>query len=161
MVSCICWATWAQLASEFKVSPQSAGFYRKVDCSASIVGLAIEFLARHEFMYLIVIAWIYVVLMMSIAEATNSNGTLLGALLTFVLYGAGPVALVVYLMGAPARSKAIKKQQAQARAQHIAASSQESTAATPSIEPDASSHAAGGAEAVASDAGSAPVGKKS
>jgi hypothetical protein len=63
-------------------------------------------------MYLIVIAWIYVVLMMSVAEATNSNGTLLGALFTFVLYGLGPVALVVYLMGAPARSKAIKKRTA-------------------------------------------------
>lgn len=112
-------------------------------------------------MYLIVIAWIYVVLMMSVAEATNSNGTLLGALVTFVFYGAGPVALVIYLMGAPARNKAIKKQEAQARAQHIASTSQESTAATPSIEPDAGSHAPGSAEAVARDAGIAPVGKKS
>ena len=34
-------------------------------------------------MYLIVIAWIYVVLMMSVAEATNSNGTVLGAVITF------------------------------------------------------------------------------
>ena len=33
---------------------------------------------------------------------------LLGALITFVLYGVGPVALVVYLMRAPARRKAIK-----------------------------------------------------
>ena len=62
-------------------------------------------------MYLIVIAWIYVVLMMSIAEATNTTGTLLGAIVTFVLYGVVPVTLVVYLMGAPARSKAIKKRQ--------------------------------------------------
>ncbi|CAN7217499.1 hypothetical protein [Polaromonas sp. LjRoot131] len=64
-------------------------------------------------MYLVVIAWIYVVLMMSVAEATNSNGTILGAVFTFVLYGLGPVALVVYLMGAPARSKALKKRAAQ------------------------------------------------
>lgn len=71
-------------------------------------------------MYLIVIAWIYVVLMMSVAEATNSNGTLLGALVTFVLYGGGPVALVVYLMGAPARSKAIKKRAAQELQQQTA-----------------------------------------
>ena len=68
-------------------------------------------------MYLVVIAWIYVVLMMSIAEATNSTGTLLGAIVTFLLYGVGPAALVVYLMGAPARSKAIKKRDAQERAQ--------------------------------------------
>jgi apolipoprotein N-acyltransferase len=72
------------------------------------------------FMYLVVIAWIYVVLMMSVAEATNSNGTVLGALFTFVLYGLGPVALVVYLMGAPARSKALKKRAAQALVQQTA-----------------------------------------
>jgi hypothetical protein len=83
----------------------------------SIVGFALQIANDapefYVFMYLIVIAWIYVVLMMSVAEATNSNGTLLGALVTFVLYGLGPVALVVYLMGAPARSKAIKKRTAE------------------------------------------------
>ena len=63
-------------------------------------------------MYLIVIAWIYVVLMMSVAEATNSNGTVLGAVVTFVLYGVLPAALVAYLMSAPARNRAIKKRNA-------------------------------------------------
>ena len=63
-------------------------------------------------MYLVVIAWIYVVLMMSVAEAANTTGTVLGALLTFVMYGVLPAALVVYLMGAPSRSKAIKKRDA-------------------------------------------------
>ena len=62
-------------------------------------------------MYLVVIAWIYVVLMMSVAEATNSNGTLLGAIITFVLYGVGPAALVAYLMGTHARRRAIKKRE--------------------------------------------------
>lgn len=71
-------------------------------------------------MYLVVIAWIYVVLMMSIAEATNSTGSLLGAIVTFLLYGVGPAALVVYLMGAPARSKAIKKRNAEALARERA-----------------------------------------
>ena len=71
-------------------------------------------------MYLVVIAWLYVVLMMSIAEATNSTGTILGALVTFVLYGAGPVALVAYLLGAPARRGAIKKRNAQALQEHLA-----------------------------------------
>lgn len=111
-------------------------------------------------MYLIVIAWMYVVLMMSVAEATNSNGTLLGALVTFVLYGAAPVTLVVYLMGAPARSKAIKKREAEARALHIAAASPDTGPASPSVAPDASGHAPGGAEAVSRDAGIAPVGKE-
>jgi hypothetical protein len=59
-------------------------------------------------MYLTVIAWMYVVLMMSIAEATSTTGTLLGAFITFVLYGALPLSLVVYLMGTPARRRAIK-----------------------------------------------------
>ena len=71
-------------------------------------------------MYLVVIAWIYVVLMMSVAEATNTTGTVLGALLTFVLYGLLPAALVVYLMGAPTRNKAIKKQQTEQLLQQTA-----------------------------------------
>lgn len=56
--------------------------------------------------------------MMAVAEATNSNGTVLGGIFTFLLYGLGPVSLVVYLMGAPGRRKAIKKREAaeQARA---------------------------------------------
>lgn len=108
-------------------------------------------------MYLIVIAWIYVVLMMSVAEATNSNGTLLGALMTFVLYGLGPVALVVYLMGAPARSKAIKKRQAEELARQ--APGREGTEAS-SLLPDAGRHAAGSAETVTTEAGIAPVRKE-
>lgn len=121
-------------------------------------------------MYLIVIAWIYVVLMMSVAEATNSNGTLLGALVTFVFYGVAPVALVVYLMGAPARSRAIKKREAEAHAARMASGNPEAETKAdtgthtdtepPSVQPDAGSHAPGGAEAVSTDTGIAPVGKK-
>ena len=111
-------------------------------------------------MYLIVIAWMYVVLMMSVAEATNSNGTLLGALVTFVMYGAAPVALVVYLMGAPARSKAIKKREAETRALHSADTNPNTTPASPSAAPDGSGHATGGAEAVSRDASIAPVRKE-
>jgi hypothetical protein len=59
-------------------------------------------------MYVIVIAWLYVALMMAVVEATSSIGTLLGAFFTFVLYGALPVSLVVYLIGTPARKRAIK-----------------------------------------------------
>ncbi len=81
-------------------------------------------------MYLVVIAWLYVVLMMSVAEATNTTGTVLGAIMTFFLYGVGPVMLVVYLMGAPARSKAIKKRNAEALAGH-AEKSQPATQSQP------------------------------
>lgn len=113
-------------------------------------------------MYLVVIAWMYVVLMMSAAEAASSNGTILGALVTLVLYGVAPVVLVVYLMGAPARNKAIKKREAEARASHLASAGQAANPSTASaVEPDAGRHAPGGAEAIARDAGIAPVGKKS
>jgi len=59
-------------------------------------------------MYLIVIGWVYVALMMAVAEATSTNGSVLGAIFTFLLYGVGPVALVVYIMRTPARKQAIK-----------------------------------------------------
>ena len=74
-------------------------------------------------MHLVVIAWLYVALMMAVAEASGSGGTLLGAFFTFVLYGAGPVALVVYLMGTPARKRAIKAREAKDRAHQQALAS--------------------------------------
>lgn len=108
-------------------------------------------------MYLIVIAWMYVVLMMSVAEATHSEGTLLGAMITFVLYGVGPVALVVYLMRAPARRKAIKAREA---AEVAEATTLAPSFGTESLAPDAGGHAAGGVETVAGDTGIAPMRKE-
>ena len=63
-------------------------------------------------MYLVVIAWLYVTLMMAFAEATNPEGSVLGAIVTFLLYGLGPMALVVYLMSTPARKRKIKAREA-------------------------------------------------
>jgi len=57
-------------------------------------------------MYIVAIAWIYVALMMSVAEATNTNGTVLGGIVTFILYGILPTSIIVYVMGAPNRKKA-------------------------------------------------------
>jgi mannose/fructose/N-acetylgalactosamine-specific phosphotransferase system component IID len=57
-------------------------------------------------MYLIAIAWIYVVLMMAVAEAMSPQGTVLGAVFTFVLYGVAPLALLLYILGTPVRKKA-------------------------------------------------------
>ena len=56
-------------------------------------------------MYIVPIAWLYVALMMSVAEATNTNGTILGGILTFILYGILPISIIVYVMGAPNRKK--------------------------------------------------------
>ncbi|HWI82070.1 hypothetical protein [Ramlibacter sp.] len=74
-------------------------------------------------MYLVAIGWLYVALMMAVAEATHSNGSVLGAIITFVLYGVLPVALVMYLLGTPARRKAIRAREAADLAQRRAAAS--------------------------------------
>lgn len=83
-------------------------------------------------MYIVPIAWLYVAVLMAVAEATNTTGTVLGGVVTFVLYGLLPIGLVVYVMGAPARKRAIK---AQERAE-LAAS------APSDIAPDAGAEAA-------------------
>lgn len=80
-------------------------------------------------MYLIAIGWLYVALMMGVAEATNSNGTLLGGIISFVLYGLCPVGLVLYLMGSPLRRKKIKVQDALDFAQYKAQADQEAASA--------------------------------
>lgn len=95
-------------------------------------------------MHLVVIAWLYVALMMAVAEATNTNGTVLGAVFTFLLYGLAPVALVVYLMLTPARRRASRAREAAERDAAIRAHSRA---------PDAGSEAP--ADAVS------PMGKKS
>jgi uncharacterized membrane protein len=65
-------------------------------------------------MYLVAIAWMYVVVMMSVAEATAPNGTVLGAIVTFFLYGVLPCVILMYLMGTPMRRRAIRaKEQAE------------------------------------------------
>lgn len=88
-------------------------------------------------MYLVVIAWLYVVLMMSVAEATGTNGSLLGAIVTFFLYGLVPLSLVVYLMLTPHRRKAIREREAAENALE-----QQGVSGLP----DAGGHAAGAAE---------------
>ncbi len=92
-------------------------------------------------MYLIAIGWLYVALMMAVAEASNSNGSILGAVITFVLYGLAPTALVIYILGTPARRRALKAQEAALAAQDGQA------APTASAQPDAGRDAA--ADAVA------------
>ncbi len=57
-------------------------------------------------MYLVAIAWFYVALMMSLAEAMSSQGSILGACITFILYGLLPIGIVLYIMGAPHRKRA-------------------------------------------------------
>lgn len=106
-------------------------------------------------MWIVAIAWIYVALMMALAEATSPQGTYLGAVITFVFYGVAPTALVMYLLGTPGRRR-VRRQaeaEAEAHAQYLAQRAQtEQQEPTPTSEPaassaqaDASSHAAGAA----------------
>jgi predicted membrane channel-forming protein YqfA (hemolysin III family) len=104
--------------------------------------------------YLIVIGWMYVVLMMSVAEATNTTGTVLGGIVTFFLYGILPVGIVVYVMRAPQRRRAIKAREAAEDAARATATAPDARAA--STQPDAGGEAPGAAE----PGGVAPVRKE-
>ena len=79
-------------------------------------------------MYLIVITWTYVTLMMAVAEATSPLGTVLGAIITFVLYGVLPMGIVVYILSTPSRKRAIKAREAAAQAAHDAKKQEEEAA---------------------------------
>ena len=72
-------------------------------------------------MHLVVIAWLYVVLMMAVAEATNTTGTVMGAIVTFVLYGLLPVGLIMYFMLTPARRRRVREREmaAQEKAREV------------------------------------------
>lgn len=96
-------------------------------------------------MYLVAIAWMYVVLMMSVAEAASPSGTLLGAFFTLVLYGLLPLAIVLYILGTPGRRRTRQAQDA----------------ASASGQPDAGGHAPAGVSGKRADAAAgAPVRKE-
>lgn len=101
-------------------------------------------------MYLIAIAWLYVALMMAVAEATSTQGSVLGAIFTFLLYGVLPMAVLMYILGTPARRRARLAQERAAEAAEPQPAID--PAAVPSVipapaavvtQPDGSSHAAG------------------
>lgn len=83
-------------------------------------------------MLLVTLAWLYVTLMMAVAEATSPQGTMLGAVFTFLGYGVLPLSLVLYLMATPLRKRIRAAREA---------------AAASALEPDGGGHAAGDAVA--------------
>ena len=107
-------------------------------------------------MLLIAIAWLYVALMRAGAEATHPQGSMLGAGITFVLYGIAPLALVLYLVGTPARRR-VRRRRESAAAQESAAPQAERGAGPPAaakdgpsavaLDPDRRGHAPPAAEA--------------
>ena len=83
-------------------------------------------------MYVVAVAWLYVVLLMALAEGTATGGSWLGATFTLALYGLLPLAIALYLLGTPSRRAARR------RAEVLAAGP---------LEPDGGSHAPGDAVA--------------
>ena len=90
-------------------------------------------------MYIVPFVWIYVAFMMAVAEATSPIGTLVGAAITFVLYGMLPVGLLLYFMGSPARR----------RANRLAEQMQDGAGAVPAETPTVSHQGDGGGHAPA------------
>lgn len=80
-------------------------------------------------LHIVAIAWIFVVVLAAVVEAASPQGTLLGALFTLVGWGLLPLALVLYILGTPARKRARR------------------TAEASAAQPDGSGHAAGDAVA--------------
>jgi hypothetical protein len=66
-------------------------------------------------MHIVAIAWIYVVLMMSITEHSVVAG-----IATFLLYGVFPISIILYLMRAPKRRQKIKEAENALREQQLA-----------------------------------------
>jgi predicted membrane channel-forming protein YqfA (hemolysin III family) len=80
-------------------------------------------------LYLVALGWMYVVLMVAVAEAVSPQGSLLGAFFTVVGWGVIPLAVVLYILATPSRRAA------RARA--------EASAAAAAVDPDGGGHAAG------------------
>jgi membrane protein implicated in regulation of membrane protease activity len=84
-------------------------------------------------MHIVAIAWMFVVVLMAVAEATSTQGTVLGAFFTLLLYGALPLSIVMYVLGTPGRKRA--RQRAEA--------AEQAAASAAVADGDGSGHAAG------------------
>lgn len=57
---------------------------------------------------IVAVGWMYVVLLMAVAEGMAPQGTWLGAFFTLLLYGVLPLSIVLYILGRPARLRAAR-----------------------------------------------------
>jgi hypothetical protein len=67
-------------------------------------------------MWIVAVAWTYVVLMMALAEATAPQGSVLGAVSILLFYGVLPLGVLLYIMATPARKRARRRAEAEAEA---------------------------------------------
>ncbi|WP_175626648.1 MULTISPECIES: hypothetical protein [Oxalobacteraceae] len=75
-------------------------------------------------MYIVAIAWIYVVFMMAITETSVVAG-----IMTFLLYGVLPVTIIVYVMGSGRRkrkryAREMQRREELQKSQEVAASTE-------------------------------------
>lgn len=75
-------------------------------------------------MYIVAIAWLYVTLLMALTE-----GSIVAGIATFLFYGLLPLALLLWLVGTPARRRNRRRREAEAAARNESA-----------IDPDQRSH---------------------
>lgn len=71
-------------------------------------------------LHLIALGWLYVTLMMAVAEGLSPQGTWLGALFTLLLYGLLPLGLLLYILGTPLRKRRLRRQASEAAAAEAA-----------------------------------------
>jgi len=57
---------------------------------------------------IVTLAWAYVVLMAALVEATGPQGSIFGAAVTVLLYGALPIAVLSYISGAGRRRRTLR-----------------------------------------------------
>jgi predicted membrane channel-forming protein YqfA (hemolysin III family) len=84
---------------------------------------------HYDMLHIVALGWMYVVLMVAVTEALSPQGTLLGAFFTVVGWGLLPLAVVLYILGTPARRRARR--------------AAESAALAAAADPDGGGHAPG------------------
>jgi small-conductance mechanosensitive channel len=77
---------------------------RSVHTCVSVLAYRYGFVLQLKLMYIVAIAWIYVVLMMSITERSVIAG-----IVTFMFYGVLPLSIILYVMGTPQRRRMRKE----------------------------------------------------
>jgi hypothetical protein len=113
-------------------------------------GIAFHNKARVIKVLLVAIAWMYVVLMVAVVEATSPQGTVLGAVFTLLLYGVLPLGIVGYLFLSPSRRRARRRAEAAAAPateDTPGTDADEDASAATRLDPDGRGHAPGDAVA--------------
>lgn len=67
---------------------------------------------------LIAAGWLYVAVMMALAQAFHPDGGVLSAVFVLLAYGAAPVALILYVLGTPGRRRARRAREQAQQAGH-------------------------------------------